>query len=196
MMTYIKPAILLLLLLTILTGIIYPLSMTGIGLLLFPTQARGSLVVINAKTVGSSLIGQNFTSAKYFHSRPSVAGKGYDPMAFLISGEVSTSVELIPTSTQFQATIKKMTTQLQQEFNQNGSAVPIDLVTRSGSGLDPDITPAAAIFQIKRIAHVRNLSEAKLLALIEEYTTMRQFGILGEPRVNVLALNRGLDKLQ
>lgn len=194
MLANIKSAFLLLLLLTIVTGVIYPLTMTGISAILFPRQAGGSLIAMEDKIIGSSLIGQNFTQAKYFHPRPSAAGKGYDPMATLEQEQVSTSVELVPSSDLFKIAIKKKVQQLQREFQHNNGLIPIDLVTRSASGLDPDISPAAAIFQSKHIAAVRGLTEAQVLALIDKHTTIRQFGIFGEPRVNVLALNMALDE--
>lgn len=167
----------------IILGIGYPLAITGLAHAFFPKQAAGELITRNGEVIGSHLIGQSFTGATYFHSRPSAAGTGYD------AGSSSGS-NLGPTS---KALIDRTQTSVTAE--QNGSPVPIDLVTASASGLDPDISPAAALYQIPRIARERHLSESALTDLVTAHTTPRQFGLLGEPRINVLDLNLSLDAL-
>ena len=168
----------------VLLGIGYPLLITGIDHILFPKQANGELITRNNEVIGSHLIGQTFTGDTWFNSRPSSAGTGYDATSSSGSNYGSTSKALID---RVQASVTTA---------QNGSApVPIDLVTASGSGLDPDITPASAYYQVPRIAHARHLSESALTHLIDDTTTQRQFGLLGEPRVNVLDLNLALDAL-
>ena len=179
-------AILMTLVTTVLFGVLYPLAVTGLGQLFFPSQANGGLIVQNGKVVGSKLIGQPFTSDFYFHPRPSAAGNGYDPVA--ASGGAS---NLGPTNRQLLDRVKSDTEKLRAE-NPN-TPIPVDLVTTSGSGLDPDISPAAAAFQIPRVAKARHRSEAEVQALVSKHTAGRQFGIFGEPRVNVLELNLDLD---
>ena len=179
-------AILMTLVTTILFGVLYPLAVTGLGKLFFPSKANGSLIIKNGQVVGSSLIGQPFSSDIYFHPRPSAAGNGYDPVA--AAGGAS---NLGPTTRQLLDRVKTDTDKLHAE-NPN-LPVPVDLVTTSGSGLDPDISPAAAAFQVPRVAKARHVSEADLRALVAKHTTGRQFGIFGEPRVNVLELNLDLD---
>ena len=177
-------AVLYTLITAILLGIGYPLLITGIDRVLFPKQSNGELITRNGEVIGSHLIGQAFTGDNYFNGRPSAAGTGYDPTSSGGSNFSSTSKVLID---RVQASVTT---------TQNGATpVPVDLVTASGSGLDPDITPAAAYYQVPRIAHARHLSESALTHLIDSHTIQRQFGLLGEPRVNVLDLNLALDSL-
>jgi potassium-transporting ATPase KdpC subunit len=172
---------------TVLLGILYPLAVTLLAQWAFPRQANGEILQVGGKLVGSSLIGQPFTSAGYFHSRPSAAGAaGYDPDAS--SGGAS---NLGPTNSALLTRVNGDVTRLQSE--NPGARIPIDLVTSSGSGLDPDISPASAEFQIVRVARERGMSEADVRAIVAKHTEARQFGFLGEPRVNVLELNLELD---
>ncbi len=183
---HIYPAVALTIVLTVLVGIIYPFVMTGLSDLLFKEKARGSLIEKEGKVVGSRLIGQPFKGAGYFHSRPSAAGSGYDATA-------SGGTNLGPTSKQlFEEQVRGRSKQLRTE-NPNAE-IPIDLITSSGSGLDPHISPAAADFQIPRVARERRMSEDEVKQLVQEHTEGRQFGVLGEPRVNVLELNLALDE--
>jgi len=183
---HIYPAVALTIVLTVLVGIIYPFVVTGLSELLFKEKARGSLIEKEGKVVGSRLIGQPFKGAGYFHSRPSAAGSGYDATA-------SGGTNLGPTSKQlFEGQVEGRSKQLRAE-NSNAE-IPIDLVTSSGSGLDPHISPAAAQFQIPRVARERRMSEDEVRRLVSKHTEGRQFGLLGEPRVNVLELNLALDE--
>jgi K+-transporting ATPase ATPase C chain len=172
---------------TLVFGLIYPLGVTGLSNLLFPKQAAGSLIEKNGRTIGSKLIGQPFTSDKYFHSRPSAAGNGYDASA-------SSASNLAPTNQTLVDRVKSDVAKLQQE--NPGVAIPADLVTASGSGLDPEISPASADFQIPRVAKARGLSADSVKALVARHTLGRTWGIFGEPRVNVLELNLDLDSLK
>ena len=172
---------------TLVFGLIYPLVVTGLSKLLFPKQAAGSLIEKNGRVVGSKLIGQSFSADKYFHSRPSAAGNGYDASA-------SSPSNLAPTNQALIDRVKSDVAKLQQE--NPGVPIPTDLVTASGSGLDPEISPAAAEFQIPRIAKARGISLDSLKSLVARHTQARTWGIFGEPRVNVLELNLDLDSLK
>lgn len=169
---------------TILLGIIYPLVVTGLAQVLFPRKANGQLLVVDGKVVGSRIIGQAFSGPAYFHSRPSAAGYGYQ-------GDSSNGSQLGPTNHQLIDRVKADTAALQAENPK--TPVPIDLVTTSASGLDPEITPAAAAFQIPRVAKARGISEGELKNVVARHTEGRQLGFFGEPRVNVLELNLELD---
>ena len=194
MIKEIRPALLVLLMLTIITGLIYPLAMTGIAGVLFPYQAQGSLVTENGKVVGSALIGQQFTEDKYFHGRPS-ATTGTDARGNAVpqpyNAANSMGSNLGPTSKALADRVRGDVDRLKAE--NPGAAVPVDLVTASGSGLDPDISPEAALFQVPRVAKARNLPEDRVRQLVTEQTQGRLLGIIGEPHVNVLQLNMALD---
>ena len=196
MLKEIRPAIIILVALTLITGLAYPLAMTAIAGAVFPKQAQGSLVERDGKVVGSALIGQEFKDDKYFHGRPS-ATSAPDPadssktVSAPYNAANSGGSNLGPTSKALSDRIKQDVDRLKAE---NPSApVPVDLVTTSGSGLDPDISPEAALFQLSRVAKARNLPEDRVRQLVTQYTQGRLAGLLGEPRVNVLALNLALD---
>jgi potassium-transporting ATPase KdpC subunit len=181
-----RTSILYTLIMTLVLGLGYPLLVTVIAQFLFPRQANGSLILRNGQVVGSALIAQSFTSDRYFHPRPSAAGNGYDATA-------SGGSNLAESNSKLAARIQAEIDRLSKE--NPGKPVPIDLVTTSGSGLDPDITPAAAEFEAPRVAKARGLPETTVLALIQKHIEGRTLGVLGEPRVNVLELNLDLDSL-
>lgn len=181
-----KTAILFTLVTTVLLGIVYPLVMTGTAGLLFPRQANGSLILRNGQVIGSELIAQSFTSDRYFHPRPSAAGNGYDATN---SGGTNLAQSNAKLAQRIQGDIDAL-----QKQNP-GKPVPIDMVTTSGSGLDPDITPDNAYYQAPRVAKARGITEDKVRELIGQNTTQRQLGLFGEPRVNVLELNLALDQI-
>jgi K+-transporting ATPase ATPase C chain len=196
MLKQIRPAILMLVAMTALTGLAYPLAMTGIAGLVFPHQADGSLIERDGKVIGSSLIGQNFAAENYFHGRPS-ATTDTDPndstktIAAPYNAQNSGGSNAGPTAKSLLDRVKGDADTLAA---QNPSApVPVDLVTTSASGLDPDITPAAALFQVPRVAKARNMPEDRVRQLVADHTEGRLFGVIGEPRVNVLSLNMALD---
>jgi K+-transporting ATPase ATPase C chain len=198
MLREIRPAIVVLVILTAITGLAYPLAMTGIAQVLFPSQSQGSLVESDGKVVGSALIGQQFTEDKYFHGRPSAttAPDPKDPTKTVpvpYNAANSGGSNLGPSN---KALVDRVQGDIDTLKKENPSAsVPIDLVTTSASGLDPDISPEAALFQVPRIAKARNLPENRVRELVADNTKGRLFGFLGEPRVNVLMLNLALDQL-
>jgi potassium-transporting ATPase KdpC subunit len=198
MLREIRPALVLLVGLTLITGLAYPLAMTGIAGVLFPRQAQGSLIEKDGKVIGSALIGQEFKDDKYFHGRPS-ATTAPDPndstktVPAPYNAANSGGSNLGPTSKALADRVKEDVDKLKAE--NPSQPVPVDLVTTSGSGLDPNISPEAALFQVPRVAKARNIPEAKLRQLVEQQTEGRTLGILGEPRVNVLLLNLALDRL-
>ena len=186
----IRNSLMLLLLMTLITGVAYPLVATGLAQLIFPQQANGSLIVKDGKPIGSVLIGQSFTDPKYFWGRPSAT----TPQAN--NGVNSGGSNLGPTNPALTDAVKQRIAALRAADPGNTAPVPVDLVTASGSGLDPEISPASAQYQLERVAKARGLSTSQVQALVNEYTSGRQFGIFGEPRVNVLQLNLALDAPQ
>ena len=185
-----RQSILLLLLLTVVTGVAYPLLVTGVAQVLFPRQGNGSLIMKDGKAVGSTLIGQEFSDPKYFWGRLSAT----TPNPY--NGGSSSGSNLGPTNPALTEAAKKRIAALRAADPGNTAPVPVDLVTASGSGLDPEISPAAAQYQVARVARLRGLSTAQVAALVAAHTRGRQLGVLGEPRVNVLQLNLALDALQ
>src|SRR5262245_6094713 len=196
MLSQIRPAVLMLLILTVITGVIYPLMVTGIAQIVFPKQANGSLIVIDGKTYGSELIGQQFDSPKYFWGRLS-ATSAFPYNAFnadTLTG--SSGSNYGPLNPALMDAVQARIDALKAADPDNTLPIPVDLVTASVSGLDPNTSVAAALYQVHRVATARGLSEADVTSLVEKYTDGRQFGFLGESRVNVLLLNLALDGIQ
>jgi K+-transporting ATPase KdpC subunit len=190
MKAQVRPALMALLILTLLTGVIYPLAVTGIAQLVFPYQANGSLLTANGQTVGSALIGQPFDAPKYFWGRPSTTSP------YPYNAASSSGSNLGPGNPALMAAVQARITGLKAADRTNTQPIPVDLVTASGSGLDPNISLAAALYQAPRVARLRGLSEVVVTALINRYAQGRQFGFLGELRVNVLELNLALDEIK
>ena len=187
MLKELKSGILVTIVLTLLTGLMYPLLMTGIAQVIFPRQANGSLIERNGKVIGSAIIGQNFARPEYFHPRPSAAGNGYDASA-------SSGSNLGPTNPALGDRLNKSAAAYRQENPSFKGNIPADAITASGSGLDPDITPANALAQSQRVAAARGIAVEQIQQLISEYTESRTLGIIGEPRTNVLKVNIALDE--
>jgi K+-transporting ATPase ATPase C chain len=187
MISQLRPSFFMLLIFTVITGVIYPLAVTGIAQVIFPDQANGSLIMVNGKAVGSELIGQQFDDSKYFWGRPSAAG--YNAAA-------SSGSNYGPMNPNLLKAVQARIDTLKAADPNNTLSIPVDLVTASGSGLDPHISVAAVLYQIHRVASARGLSEADVRSLVDQYTEGRQFGIFGESRVNVLKLNLALDVIK
>jgi len=189
MLSELKPALRLLLVLTVLTGVAYPVIVTGLAQALFPFQANGSLIDMDGKIIGSALVGQKFSQDRYFHTRPSAAGEGYD------AGQ-SNATNLAPTSRKLVDDLTARAAVYRAEYPADKAPpVPVDLVTSSASGLDPDISPAAALFQVPRVARARHMNEEQVRMLVVLLIEKRTFGVLGEPRLNLLKLNIALDEM-
>jgi K+-transporting ATPase ATPase C chain len=194
--TQLRPAVMVLVLMTLLTGLAYPLLVTGLAQAFFPRQANGSLIVSDGRPVGSELIGQPFEDPGYFWGRLSATGT-FPYNAFNAENlTASSGSNYGPLNPALLEAVKARIDSLRQADPGNTSPIPVDLVTASGSGLDPDISPAAALYQVPRVAHVRGLSEDAVRALVEQHIQPRQLGFLGEPRVNVLELNLALDQMK
>lgn len=188
MFSQMRPAFVLLVLFTLVTGVAYPIAVTAVARVAFPHQASGSAIVSDAHAVGSRLVGQEFTGDAWFHGRPSATSpKPYDAMA-------SSGSNLGPTNPALLSAVRERAAALRAASGDSTKAVPVDLVTASGSGLDPHVSPAAAEYQVERVARARGLEPSAVRALVARHTEPRQFGLLGEPRVNVLELNLALER--
>ena len=187
MTSQLRPAFFILLIFTVITGVIYPLTVTGIAQVVFPSQSNGSAIFMDGKAVGSELIGQQFDDPKYFWGRVSAVGYNAD---------LSSGSNYGPMNPALMDSVQARIVALKAANPNNTLPIPVDLVTASGSGLDPHVSVAAALYQVSRVASARGLSEAEVASLVKKYTEGRQFGIFGEPRVNVLLLNLALDGLQ